>query len=140
MRRLTICLALWTLPASSVLATGQSGIALTVLYATADKPLGPWVKANENPVAATNLAIGVSGPGHNSITHSPDGKELFIVYHSHADPKNPSGERVVNIDRLHFDDVGRLRIKGPTRSPQPIPTGADDIQPNEDRNLSAEVK
>jgi len=54
-------------------------------YATADKPLGPWVKAEENPIAATNLDIGVSGPGHSCITSSPDGKEMFIVYHTHAD-------------------------------------------------------
>ena len=81
-------------------------------YATADKPLGPWVKAEENPIAATNLDIGVSGPGHSSITRSPDGKELFIVYHSHADPKKPSGERVVNIDRLEFDEDGSSRSRG----------------------------
>ena len=92
-------------------------------YATADNPLGPWVKADENPIAATNLDVGVSGPGHNSITRSPDGTELFIVYHSHADPKNPSGDRVMNIDRLYFDEEGRLKIKGPTRSPQPMPSG-----------------
>ena len=92
-------------------------------YATAENPLGPWVKAEENPIAATNLDVGVSGPGHNSITHSPDGKELFIVYHSHADPKKPSGERVVNIDRMEFDEDGKLKIKGPTRSPQPMPSG-----------------
>jgi beta-xylosidase len=42
-------------------------------YATAENPLGPWVKAEENPIAATNLDIGVSGPGHNSITRSPEG-------------------------------------------------------------------
>ena len=61
--------------------------------------------------------------GHNSITRSPDGKEMFIVYHTHADPKKPSGERVVNIDRLEFDENGKLKIKGPTRSPQPMPSG-----------------
>jgi hypothetical protein len=92
-------------------------------YATADKPLGPWVKAGENPIAATNLDIGVSGPGHNSITRSPDGKEIFIIYHTHADPQKPSGNRVMNIDRLHFTESGQLRIKGPTRSPQPMPSG-----------------
>lgn len=92
-------------------------------YATADNPLGPWVKAEENPIAATNLEIGVSGPGHSCITRSPDGKELFIVYHTHADPKKPSGERVVNIDRLRFAEDGKLKIKGPTRSPQPMPSG-----------------
>jgi hypothetical protein len=26
--------------------------------------------------------------------------EMFIVYHTHADPRKPSGDRVVNIDRL----------------------------------------
>lgn len=91
-------------------------------YATADKPLGPWTKAEENPIAATTLDIGVSGPGHSCLTHSPDGTEIFIVYHTHADAANPSGDRVVNIDRVGFDVSGRLVISGPTRSPQPMPS------------------
>jgi hypothetical protein len=37
---------------------------------------------------------------------------MFIVYHTHADPQQPSGERVVNIDRLEFDENGKLKIKG----------------------------
>jgi hypothetical protein len=49
---------------------------------------------------------------------------LFLVYHAHADPANPSGKRTVNIDRLVFDTQGRLRLVGPTRSPQPLPAGA----------------
>ncbi len=93
-------------------------------YAVAERPLGPWVKSAENPLLAGNLTIGVSSPGHNSITWSPDGKEMFIVYHTHADPKHPSDDRVVNIDRIYFDAAGKLRIKGPTRSPQPLPSGA----------------
>lgn len=92
-------------------------------YATAARPLGPWVKAEENPIAATDLDIGVSGPGHSCFTRSPDGKEMFIVYHSHADPQKPSADRVVNIDRIRFDDSGKLGIVGPTRSPQPKPSG-----------------
>jgi beta-xylosidase len=92
-------------------------------YATAEHPLGPWRKAEENPVLATNLALGVSAPGHNSIVPSPDGRELFIVYHTHADPARPSLDRVVNIDRLEFTVDGRLRVIGPTRSPQPLPSG-----------------
>jgi len=93
-------------------------------YATADEPLGPWVKAEENPIAATNLNIGVSGPGHSCITTSPDGTEMFIVYHTHADAQKPSGDRVINIDRIGFDESGKLKITGPTRSPQPVPSGS----------------
>jgi len=93
-------------------------------YATAEKPLGPWTKADENPILKTRLDLGVSAPGHNSIVRSPDGTELFIVYHSHADPKKPSDHRVVNIDRVEFTADGRIRVKGPTRSPQPLPSGA----------------
>ncbi len=93
-------------------------------YAMADKPLGPWVKAKDNPIAATNLDIGVSGPGHSCITSSPDRTEMFIVYHTHADAQKPSGDRVVNIDRVGFDDSGKLWITGPTRSPQPMPSGS----------------
>lgn len=90
-------------------------------YATADAPLGPWTKAEENPILATTPELGVSGPGHNSIVPSPDGKEWFMVYHSHADPAKPSADRIVNIDRLLMTD-GKLRVAGPTRSPQALPS------------------
>jgi len=93
-------------------------------YATAASPFGPWTKSDANPLAATDRPIGVSGPGHNSITTSPDGTELFMVYHAHADPDRPSGRRTVNIDRLTFDERGNLKLIGPTRSPQPMPSGA----------------
>lgn len=90
-------------------------------YATAPSPLGPWTKAAENPILAQRPEIGVSGPGHNSVTLSPDGTELFIVYHTHTDPKRPSGNRTVNIDRLYVKD-GRMWVDGPTRTPQPAPS------------------
>ncbi|RAO99394.1 glycoside hydrolase [Petrotoga sp. 9PW.55.5.1] len=90
-------------------------------YATADNPMGPWIKSEDNPILSKDLSLGVSGPGHCSVTNSPDSSELFIVYHSHAFPKSPSGIRVLNIDRIYFNENGELRIKGPTRTPQPFP-------------------
>lgn len=93
-------------------------------YATSKSPLGPWTKSEANPLVSKNLSIGVSGPGHSSITTSPDGKELFLIYHTHADAKHPSGRRTVNIDRLTIDATGDLKFHGPTRSPQPLPSGA----------------
>ena len=92
-------------------------------YATAPSPLGPWEKAENNPLATTDPRVGVSGPGHSSITRSPDGSELFMVYHAHADPEHPSGNRTVNIDRVTFDDNGWMQLLGPTRTPQPMPSG-----------------
>jgi beta-xylosidase len=93
-------------------------------YATASVPLGMWTKSEDNPILAGDPEIGVSGPGHNCIVQSPDGKEWFIVYHSHADPDHPSGRRLLNIDRLVFQADGSLKVMGPTRSPQPFPSGS----------------
>ena len=92
-------------------------------YATADSPLGPWTKYAQNPILKSDLDIGVYGPGHKSAAYSPDGKELFIAYHTHTDPANPSGDRILNIDRMYFEN-GLLKIIGPTRTPQPLPSGA----------------
>ncbi|MBV6640616.1 MAG: glycoside hydrolase family 43 protein [Cyclobacteriaceae bacterium] len=91
-------------------------------YATSKRPVGGlWTKYEGNPILKNNLSIGVSGPGHNSIVTSPDGSELFIVYHSHADAVNPSGKRILNIDRLTINPDGILNVEGPTRLPQPMP-------------------
>ncbi len=94
-------------------------------YATARSPLGPWIKAKENPILKRTEFV--SGPGHNSVIASPDGEELFIVYHTH---KNLEGghERELNIDRLYIEwginGKVRLRVDGPTRRPTPMPSSA----------------
>ena len=91
-------------------------------YATSRSPLGPYKKAANNPVLQQNADRGgaVSGTGHNSITYSPDGKEMFCVYHART---NKTGaERVVCIDRMVVKD-GTLTILGPTTTPQKLPSG-----------------
>lgn len=93
-------------------------------YATSDRPLGFWIKNKNNPILKKDLSIGVSGPGHNSIVKSPDQKEWFIIYHSHADPSKPSGRRILNIDRIVFNGDHMLSVIGPTRTPQPLPSGS----------------
>jgi beta-xylosidase len=92
--------------------------------ARARHPLGPWTKDPANPLVKTDPVAGVSGPGHNSVVLSPDGCERFMVYHTHADAQSPSAERLVCIDRLERDAAsGWWRLRGPTRSPQPLPSG-----------------
>lgn len=88
-------------------------------YAVADSPVGPFVKAKENPVLSKDLANGVSGPGHNSVTVGPDNETLYIVYHTHTVPEVPSGDRQMNIDKLRFRN-GKLIVDGPTITEQQI--------------------
>lgn len=83
-------------------------------YATSTSPLGPFVKAANNPVLQKNTERGgiVSGTGHNSITVSPDGKDMLCVYHGRT---IKTGEnRVVFIDRMEILEDGTLLIHGPT--------------------------
>jgi len=91
-------------------------------YATAKSPLGPYIKADNNPILQKNTAQGgtVTGTGHNSVTYSPDGKEMFCVYHARTTATG--NERVVFIDRMHVKD-GKITIDGPTTTPQALPSG-----------------
>lgn len=100
----------------------------SVGYATADHPLGPYTKYEGNPILSRGAWTGgVSGPGHHSVVRSPDDKELFIVYHIHADPAVGGGDRRIAIDRLGFREDGSLYVSGPTLTPQPLPSGATEL-------------
>jgi len=92
-------------------------------YATGKSPLGPFEKSPDNPVLAKNTDKGgiVSGTGHNSITWSPDGKEMFCVYHGRTTATGD--DRVIFIDRMKILKDGRLIVEGPTTNPQPLPSG-----------------
>lgn len=95
-------------------------------YATAKSPAGPWTKAPENPVLRRNDHV--EGTGHNGLASSPDGSELFCVYHAHL--ADYTVNRVVALDRIRFvpsPDGGpdRLTMPGaPSWQPQPLPSGA----------------
>ena len=80
-------------------------------YATSDHPMGPFIKAEENPILSS-LENKISGPGHNSVIKGPDGK-TYCVYHVHTHYDKPSENRQVFMDELIFFK-GKLMIKGPT--------------------------
>jgi GH43 family beta-xylosidase len=71
-------------------------------YATSDKPLGMWVKSEENPILSKDLANGISGPGHNCILKQDE--RWYMFYHIHADPEHPSGRRILRKGVLFIDD------------------------------------
>jgi len=94
-------------------------------YAVGNSPMGPFVKADNNPALfAAPGQSGVSGPGHNSVTVSPDGKELWAAYHVHADPLKGGGDRRLALDRIVFDTDGSLSVAGPTMTRQRLPGGS----------------
>ena len=92
-------------------------------YATSSSPLGPFKKAINNPILKKNTDKGgvVSGTGHNSIIYSPDGKEMFCVYHGRT--KATGSERVVFIDRMEVKK-GKITVYGPNTNPQKIPVAS----------------
>lgn len=88
-------------------------------YATSDNPLGPFEKAEENPILSEDLENGVSGPGHNSLTVGLDDQTLYTIYHMHTNPEEPSGDRKVGMDLIYIEN-GRLIIDGPTYTEQKL--------------------
>lgn len=83
-------------------------------YAVSDNPLGPFVKASNNPVLEKNTALGgdVTGTGHNMVFSSKDGEKLYCVYHGRT--QKTGDERVVFIDEMWIDDNGHIIVDGPT--------------------------
>jgi beta-xylosidase len=88
-------------------------------YATAKHPLGPYKKANNNPVLQKNTDKGgdVTGTGHNSIVYTPGG--MYCVYHGRT--KQSGNNRVVFIDKMAIKADDILTISGPTTTSQPYP-------------------
>ena len=89
-------------------------------YATSKSPLGPFTKSADNPVLEKNIEKGgiVTGTGHNSITWSKDGKQMYCVYHGRT--QKTGEERVVFIDKMGVDAEGHLYVEGPTTTPQTL--------------------
>jgi hypothetical protein len=94
-------------------------------YGVSKNPLGPFEKYKDNPILeAPEEWRHVSGPGHHSLTLSPDGKELFAAYHTHVDVQQGGGNRQMAIDRAGFRADGSMYINGPSLSPMPKPSGS----------------
>lgn len=87
-----------------------SSAAYRVEYATAPSPLGPFTRAANNPVLASDVALNLASPGHNSLLHLPGADDWYIIYHAHAGDV----KRRVYIDRMEFEEDGRIRKITPT--------------------------
>ena len=97
-------------------ANSYQGEHYAVGYATSKSPLGPFVKAANNPVLSQTANRGgkVNCTGHNMVIEMPGG-ELYTLYHGRMSD-NP-GERVVMMDRLEISPEGNLTVDGPSETP-----------------------
>lgn len=82
-------------------------------YATSEYPLGPFQKAENNPVLQKNTANGgnVTGTGHNMVLTLPNNQKLCVY---HARTNEGGDQRVVFIDKLEINKDGKLTVDGPT--------------------------
>ena len=85
---------------------GWTGPDYAVAYAIGDSPFGPFQRIGkilqQDPAVAT-------GAGHHSVLHSPASDRWYIVYHRRPLGETDRNHRAVSIDRLEFDENGRIR-------------------------------
>ncbi len=79
-------------------------------YAVADKPEGPYTKAEENPILKTTLSAGIVGPGGQDIQVGADGK-TYMLFHTWT----PGAYRALAIAPLEWVD-GKPVVKLPPRA------------------------
>ncbi|CAG7636901.1 hypothetical protein PAESOLCIP111_03795 [Paenibacillus solanacearum] len=111
----------------------------SVGFATSKSPTGPFVKWEHNPILQADYD-GVSGTGHHSVVPSPDGSELWMVYHSRMNQQDnekagQGNPRQLNIDKMGFREDGSIYVNGPTLTKQAAPSGSTAW-----RNIAADAK
>ncbi len=109
-------------------ANGYTSQNYAIGLAISDSPLGDYAKYKNNPILKKDPYLDVYGPGHHSFTYSPDGKELFMVYHKHKSASSVHS-RLTCMDRCVFvydEELGYdvMSVIGPTSTAQPLPSGA----------------
>lgn len=87
-----------------------------VSWAVADHPLGPWTHAPAGSVPLLSTSDDFRGPGHNSLTTSPQGLDV-IAFHS-WDAAQTS--RQMHLRYISFGPEGP-RVDGPIRGPSARP-------------------
>ncbi len=85
---------------------GWTGPDYRVAYAIGDSPFGPFERIGtvlqQDPEVAT-------GAGHHSVIQVPGKDEWFAVYHRRPLGETDGNARVTCIDRMEFDENGRIK-------------------------------
>jgi beta-xylosidase len=93
-------------------------------YATSPSPLGPFVRAEHNPIL--HRSEGLYGPGHGCAIQDAEGTWWFVYHQKHSDRR--AWDRFLCIDRLDFDEQGRLDGQATRNQPRPAPVTASKAQ------------
>jgi len=84
-------------------------------YAVSRNPMGPWKKHNNNPILKRTAKV--RGTGNGCFVRSPDGTEVFMVYHTHCNPGQVYPRRTA-VDLVRFEPTESgpdiLVVDGPT--------------------------
>lgn len=84
---------------------GWTGPDYRVAYAISDSPYGPFKREGiilkQNPEIAT-------GAGHHSVLYLEENDSYYMVYHRRPLGKTDRNARVVCIDRMEFDQEGKI--------------------------------
>lgn len=103
-------------------ANDYGGASYAIGYARCQTPLGPCVKAPENPILASRLHLSppVIGPGGQNVFQV--GNQTWIAYHAWntTDDGLQGDSRFMWLDRINWQH-DRPVIQGPTTEPQPTP-------------------
>ena len=85
---------------------GWTGPDYSVAYAIADSPFGPFERVGKILQQDPNVA---RGAGHHSVIQVPGRDEYYIVYHRRPLGETDGNHRVTCIDKMEFDDAGRIK-------------------------------
>jgi beta-xylosidase len=85
---------------------GWGGPNYRVAYAISNSPFGPFKREatvlQQDPEVAT-------GAGHHSVMQIPGEDEYYIVYHRRPLKETHHNHRVVCIDKMEFDEQGKIK-------------------------------
>ena len=93
-----------------------TGPGYAVSWAVSDSPSGPWQMAPREQPALLSSGTDFSGPGHNSLTVAPDGRDA-IAFHSWDESR---ALRQLHVHHITFGPEGP-RVDGPIRGPSTQP-------------------
>ena len=75
-------------------------------FATSKSPLGPYQKAEINPILKQNGDV--KGAGHHSMLQIPGSDEWVIAYHRFKIPGGNGYNRETCLSPMRFDAEGRI--------------------------------